>query len=227
MSLEIYALHGFLGLPTDWLPFPLITHPFPIAGEHLTLQEWASHFNASIAKTPSKKILIGYSLGGRLALHALVDNPSLWAGAIIISANPGIDDSGERIKRIEKDREWAEKFLIDPWQDLITGWNKQPLFCGASFPSPRLESDFNRKALSQQLINWSIGTQDPLWNSLATLPLPILYLAGEKDKKYAALAERFSSFTSAQIIPGAGHRVPWDQPSAFIRSIDYWFNLVR
>ena len=98
--MKIYALHGFLGLPSDWAEFNGLEGvslfdtrlPAPSAG----LTQWGKAFNA-FAEPGS--LLLGYSLGGRLALHALCDNPGRWQGAILISAHPGLRCSKEKETR--------------------------------------------------------------------------------------------------------------------------------
>ncbi len=116
---NLYALHGFLGLSHDWSPFPYINYPQELTHEELPFWEWASWFNQNVSswseKRNKKNILLGYSLGGRLAMHLLISKPELWDGAIIISAHPGLSSELEKEQRVAQDHEWAVRFKNDPW----------------------------------------------------------------------------------------------------------------
>ena len=96
------GLHGFLGRPKDWdLLFQKMRQQFPKAefiapdlfaslkfGPNLGLEEWAKRFNAYIIanfKRTPEKILLGYSMGGRLALHSLAKDFNLWQKIILLS----------------------------------------------------------------------------------------------------------------------------------------------
>ncbi|MBA2727615.1 MAG: alpha/beta fold hydrolase [Parachlamydiaceae bacterium] len=217
---NIFALHGFLGLPTDWELFDSITHPIGVENDGFDLWHWSRSFNSSVKKTASKNILIGYSLGGRLAMHSLISNPDLWDAAIIISANPGLQSVKEREARLISDEHWAQRFLNDPWAPLMHDWNANAVFGNRPFPYLREESAFDRKQLSSLLVNWSLGKQESLHARLKQLSLPILYLAGEHDKPFCSIADQFRDFAEVSIIPDAAHRVPWDNPKNFMNKID-------
>ncbi len=234
MSTKIYALHGFLGLPSDWdrigqgIEKPLeALDLFSISHPRYGLQNWGMALNRWVAIQPVEKpILLGYSLGGRLAMHALIDAPQQWAGAILISANPGLSISEERDPRLQIDIDWARRFLHDPWEKLIGDWNRQIVFQGQSLPFPRNEKDYIRTDLSQAIEGWSVGRQDDLRDPLSKLPFPILWIAGEKDLKYAELAKQMAAAhprSSLWIAPETGHRVPWECPSLFLKEINNSF----
>lgn len=212
---NIYALHGFLGLPSDWSPFSFITHPISITHSELNMNEWGNEFNKTVKRNDGKNILLGYSMGGRLAMHALLNDPTVWAGVVLVSAHPGLETDQERVNRLKNDQKWAERFLKDPWEPLMKEWNSNPVFGSQPFPFPRDEKMFDRKQLSRQLINWSLGNQKPLFNRLKKLSTPLFIIAGESDTKFCKIAEIFTPFSRVSIIPNAAHRVPWDQPDVF------------
>jgi 2-succinyl-6-hydroxy-2,4-cyclohexadiene-1-carboxylate synthase len=132
----IWTIPGFLGLPTDWHHFSMkecraidLSH-FPWN----SLPIWSSSFNEWVKKQKKEKnILLGYSLGGRLALHCLLEDPSLWHAAIIISAHPGIQDPVQKNGRYQKDVQWAQRFLHEEWISLLSDWNAQSVFQNESF----------------------------------------------------------------------------------------------
>lgn len=204
--MKLYALHGFLGRPSDWqeiLPdavgVDLIPAPF---------DKWAKQFNDTVEEG---SVLVGYSLGGRLAMHALIQNPKLWKGAVIISAKTGMKEGQE--PRLANDRKWAKRFLNDPWDQLMHDWNSQPVFAADKVEMKRREEDYDRLALSVSLEQWSLGKQAYL--EMRELPMPIFWITGEKDPK----AERGLTFAHPKskewAAPGIGHRVPWECPTLF------------
>lgn len=225
--MKIFAIPGFLGLPSDWdflgwsQLVALDWRGFSIKSP----KQWGADCNRWIEsqKNKEKKILMGYSLGGRLALHALIENTSLYEGAILISIHTGIADLEERSKRLENDRKWAERFKLENWSSLMDTWNGQSVFLSDSFYFDRKEEDYERKELGEALVQLSTGLQEDLLSQLNALPIPILFITGALDKKYCALAERVSlTHPLSQVveIPGASHRVPWVQPKTFTKVVD-------
>lgn len=220
----IYFIHGFLGKPEDWEfqngAFPghqchylnLFRDETPING----LYSYASTINAQL--TGNKNILVGYSLGGRLALHALLKNPGHWHAAVLISTHTGLPTQNERKMRLKRDQLWAERFLADDWETLISDWNRQPVL-RSSAEIRRAESDFNRVKLARALQYWSLGHQLDLCDSIHQLSQPICWIAGEKDVYYCQLAKRLkfgNPGSQVVTIENAGHRVPWDQKRVFV-----------
>jgi 2-succinyl-6-hydroxy-2,4-cyclohexadiene-1-carboxylate synthase len=215
-----HVLHGFLGLPSDWEFLErkwnyvdLFNAP---VGEGLW--SWAGMFNDAVKETGQKRLLIGYSLGGRLALHALIDSPRLWSGAVIISANPGLQTAKEKKARLERDLQWSQRFLSEPWELLMKDWNAQHVFSGDDCAPVRKEEDYSRTALAGALKGWSLGKQNDLRQAIRQLSVPVLWIAGERDPKSASIAKslKFShSQSKVWIDSEAGHRVPWQQKNSF------------
>jgi 2-succinyl-6-hydroxy-2,4-cyclohexadiene-1-carboxylate synthase len=224
--MKFVALHGFLGLPSDWLflkfnqvlAFDLFSF-YP----HLELWDWATKFNYYFSTLSSEPTcLIGYSLGGRLALHALIHQPNQWQAAILISTHTGMKESDQKKRRLESDQQWAERFRKDPWDPLISDWNGREAFSQDAFAFQRLEHHYQRDGLAQALESWSLGKQDDLERALKDLPCPILWMAGEKDFRYTEVANSLT-FAHPQsnrwIAPHCGHRLPWEQPLLFNEKI--------
>jgi len=201
--MERVALHGFLGRPQDWEGLTL-SAPDLFAEEPRPFEEWAEAFVKDVAEG---SFLIGYSLGGRLALHALLAAPEKWSGAAILSAHPGLQSGEERKERLESDRRWAERFRSEPWEELMHAWNGQSVF---TTEIRREEGDFSRERLAQALEIWSLGRQRDLRCEIAELPMPICWATGERDPKFCALAESVTlSHRKSQkiIIKNCGHRI--------------------
>lgn len=233
-SPSIIALHGFLGLPSDW--DSVFTGDFAFEAVNLWpsthkiystngFRDWCRLFLDEVGVRSPKPVLLGYSMGGRLAMHAALKAPDRWAGAIFVSANPGLKSFQERQARMMNDQEWARRFLDEPWLDVLRAWNSQavlqappPEKAPEAIPlKPRLERDFDRKALALAMQFWSLGNQEDLRERLLNLPIPVLYITGELDTKFTSLIRELNlpAHHRHEVVAGAGHRVPWDQPRVF------------
>ena len=227
----IHCLHGFLGSPRDWDQFGDFgtgqgvvkadlfgADAFPGAR---AMAAWAdTYFAEHVGTGPNytgPNYLLGYSLGGRLALHLATQYPNAWDGIVIIGANPGLDDAGARAARRAHDEMWARRFETQPWDTLLAAWDAQAVFGGRP-GGERQEADFDRARLADALRRWSLGAQEPLWAALTALPCPLLWVAGAEDVKQQSICCRVSdTVPGAQVgvAPDAAHRVPWEQPEAF------------
>ena len=224
--IKIHALHGFLGLSSDWKVFDLPNlHAHDLASGYLGVRSdgfwgWAKRFNQQVF--PEQDIILGYSLGGRLALHALLDQPQQWRAAIIVSAHPGYNTGQEKTTRLRIDKWWAGQFENEPWEQVLSDWNAQSIFQGRPFPFSRQEHQFARKNLSEQLKTWSLGVQENLSDAIRSVQIPILWICGDLDIKFKNICQKLL-FTHRQsrikIVDDAWHRVPWERPEIFIQLI--------
>lgn len=231
--INIHALHGFLGLPSDWKAFNFEScyfHDFAqpeIAPCHDGFWGWAKRFNQYI--TSQNNVLMGYSMGGRLALHALLDQPEKWKAAVIISANPGVQSIEQKAARINADRVWADRFMHEPWQRLLKAWNDQEVFKGKQFPLSRHEHEFSRAHLSLLLTTFSLGLQEDLTLLMHQLNLPILWICGQQDSKFLELSKKINFFhklSKVKTVEAAGHRVPWERPQQFKKLVQSFISEV-
>ena len=190
----IRTISGFLGLPSDWdfLPWP--------------------------HSTTKGDVLLGYSMGGRLALQLL--EKQRFAKAIVVSAGLNAPDPERR----ERDEAWARRFESEEWSSLMEAWNAQPVFGGHALP--RNEADYDRGELARQLREWSPAVLPP--PKLEAIETPVLWIAGERDAKYVEIAKHAVArlpHAELWICPNAGHRVPWEQPRLFIERLRLFLDL--
>lgn len=190
----IQTLPGFLGLPSDFdfLPWP---------------------HSAS-----EGDVLLGYSMGGRLALQLLEERR--FRAAVIVSAGLNAPDEERR----NRDEAWARRFESEEWSSLVRDWNAQPVFGGHVFE--RREADYDRAELARQLREWSPAVLPP--PRLESIETPVLWIAGERDGKYVDIARRaVARLPNAElwICPDAGHRVPWEQTEAFVSRLRAFLDL--
>ena len=164
----------------------------------------------------TQNVILGYSMGGRLALA----EANRYEKAIIVSAGLNAPDD-ERRKR---DEEWAQRFESEEWSSLMQAWNAQPVFGGHVVA--RREEDYDRAELARQLREWSPAVLPP--PQLESIETPVLWIAGERDAKYVDIAHRAVArlpHAELWICPNAGHRVPWEQPAAFVARLREFLEL--
>jgi len=167
----------------------------------------------------------GYSMGGRYALHVALRHPEQVERLVLISATAGIDDPAERAVRRRSDAALADRIEKEGLEPFLRWWLAQPLFSTLPPEAAELDSRLGGTAtgLASSLRLAGTGTQEPLWDQLDRLSMPVLVVAGELDEKYVQLARRLvagiGSGARLAVVPGAGHACHLEQPDLFGRVI--------
>lgn len=235
MDHVVVVLHGFLGRPQDFYFLKNSQADFlfldyfndPVMGPHVDLKNWGRIFNSYLAElTPNakKRSLIGYSLGGRLALHALCDPTSIWQKGVAVAAGLGLPES-ELVLRHEQDQVWAEKFLTKDWGEVVAEWNQQPLFKGSLSEPVRKEADYKKDILVKAFLNWAQTKQRNFVSEIAELNIPFCYIYGELDQRYKQIAQRLPKSAQVHEVKQAAHRVFMDQPTELKEIITRFLSL--
>src|SRR5512132_490260 len=179
---------------------------------------------AEIAAAGEGAVVVGYSLGGRLALRAALRAPDRYAGLVLVGATAGIEDSAARADRAEADERlagWMERSSIE---DIVGVWERQPLFADQGEAliegqrAGRLSQD--PRALASLLRSAGQGALEPVWDELPRLELPLLALAGNRDERYAAAARRLAELAPRGrfgLVERAGHAPQLQRPEAVAR----------
>ncbi len=167
---------------------------------------------------------VGYSMGGRVALHAALAHPDQVERLVIIGATAGIDDDHERAERRGADDRLADHIEAVGVDVFIDEWLANPLFAGLTDASAMRSDRLRNTAagLAASLRATGTGTQEPLWNRLGEIGAPVLVLVGEHDHKFTAVGRRLAdrlTTASLVVVPGAGHSVHLEQPEATARAI--------
>lgn len=173
--------------------------------------------------------LLGYSMGGRVALHFAAAVPDKVNTLVLESASPGIADPVERAARIESDEALADAIERDGIAAFVDRWERLPLF-GSQRRLPaevrsaqRARRLDNRAAgLANSLRGMGAGAQRPLVDDLAGMSMPSLLIAGELDEKYCAIVREMAAAmpnARAVIIPDAGHNVHLERPDDFADTV--------
>ncbi len=235
----LVLLHGFTGSARAWGQFHDLLAPHftligpDIAGHgHTDLPAALDHYRmpavvedivegVRCAGFPHAHWL-GYSMGGRLALHVAAAHPDSVDRLVLIGASPGLATEAERLARRASDEELAlriERVGVEPFIDY---WESIPLFASqrALPASHQTAIRAGRLAnspigLANSLRGMGTGAQAPLFEILPRLTMPSLLLSGELDPKFTSIAaEMAAAMPDARrvVIAAAGHAAQTDQP---------------
>ncbi len=167
---------------------------------------------------------VGYSLGGRLCLRLALDHPGLVDALVLVGASPGLGDPAERAARRRDDEALATQIETGGTSAFIDQWLRQPMFAHLQ-PSPadvaaRRANSPDGLAAALRLLG--TGAQEPLWDRLGELTMPVLLVVGDRDAKFGALAERMASSIpkpSLVRIAGAGHAAHLERPHEWTQAV--------
>lgn len=240
--MRIWCLHGSLQTALVWKPIGnAIESEFGSVqveavnlyeNEYESFGDWREQFYEKVEEQTKGEpsLLLGYSMGGRLAMNACVHRPSLWSGVIAVGADPGLISDDARANQLQKDLEWARRFRTEDIQELLVEWDELPVFCGRSNCASREISELDSEKISRFFDVFSKARQGnmlPMLRKLKTPPL--LYISGCDDIKYTKIGQDLAAHCMPvrhQIIPNAGHRVPWESQDAFISEVSVFIDAV-
>jgi 2-succinyl-6-hydroxy-2,4-cyclohexadiene-1-carboxylate synthase len=214
----VLFIPGFMQRGDAWRPVAeLLPERYPSR-----LLDHAEHsFEARIGEILSSgaRVLVGYSLGGRLALRAALRAPDELDALVLVGATAGIEEGPLRVQRAEADEKLASWIEAMPMEDIVSLWERQPLF--ADQPESLVEEQrpgrlaHEPRDLALILRTAGQGVLEPVWHELRTLELPLLAIAGARDDGYTAAAKRIASIAPnarAAVVENAGHAPQLQQP---------------
>jgi 2-succinyl-6-hydroxy-2,4-cyclohexadiene-1-carboxylate synthase len=243
----VVLLHGFTGTHSTWADLSK-----RLMKEHFVIKpDLPGHGRSGASPTPegmnldaisdellrlldllkvSKTALLGYSLGGRVALNFALRHQDRLTSLILESSSPGIQDSAEREKRKVEDDALAmdiERYGLN-W--FVHRWEEMPLFASQkSLGSSVIQSVRNDRlsntghGLSMSLRSAGIGTMMPVWDQLHRIRIPVLLIVGEKDEKFSAIAEAMServAHCTLKVVEGGGHSTHLERPETFHKIVE-------
>lgn len=237
MTERLVLVHGFAQTGRCWGPlseqltsagFTVETPDLPGHGLHGGPAASLEATAAGLAERFGPAIFLGYSFGGRICLRLAADHPDALRRLILVGATAGLDDPAERAARIASDERLADRIEMEGVERFLDDWLALPLFAGVPeryrYREERLVNGAAGLAGSLRLAG--TGAQEPIWDRLRDLTMPVLATAGQLDTKFVGISQRLVAAIgpNAQLalIPNAGHTAHLEQPDAFLDTITTW-----
>lgn len=249
----LLLLHGFTGSWRTWKPF------IPLWSKHHQLimvdiighgasasPEELEHYYMDLAVQDLTEILnqlkiekahlLGYSLGGRLALTLALQQPNRIQSLILESSSPGLATAEERRERMIRDEALAKRIELEGLDHFVQYWENIPLFTTQkrlpvevqqNIRNQRLKN--NIMGLANSLRGMGTGAQESNWGKLGDLLLPVLLLVGDQDQKFSQIGQRMRKlFPAAKLttLSNAGHATHVEQPEIFGKLVLDYLNMI-
>ncbi|MEM9562913.1 MAG: alpha/beta fold hydrolase [Actinomycetota bacterium] len=204
---RLVLAHGFTQNADCWGPFAerlaaehevvLVDGPGHGRSGHDSADLWEAA--ELLTEVGDRAIYVGYSMGGRTALHAALARPDLVDGLVLIGATPGLGTDAERQARRDADGELADRLLSIGLPAFLDRWLAQPLFAGLDEEAAaRPARERNRvDGLAASLRHCGTGNQESLWGRLDEVRAPVLAVVGDRDRKFTDIAERMVAALAA------------------------------
>ena len=231
MPAGVVLVHGFTQTRDCWGPLP-----DRLEGEVIRVDApghgAAGDVRADLAETADllaehgPATYVGYSMGGRMCLELALRHSDVVERLVLVSATAGIEDDEERAIRRDDDDALADRIEAIGVDAFIDEWLALPLFDGL-LAEHRYEAE--RKTNTAEGLAGSLrlagtGRQEPSWDRLAELSMPVLVVAGVEDGKFAALARRMvdtiGDNAHLEVLAGAGHTVHLEEPDLFVEVLE-------
>ncbi len=229
MATDVVLLHGFTHTGASWEPVvaalgreavapDIRGHGSASAVEPVTLAAVLSDLRAT---APPMFTLVGYSMGGRIALHTALALKERVERLVLVGASPGIADDLEREERLRADLALADEIETSTIGEFAARWAETPVLAGQpASVRARVEEDRLRNTpagLARALRGLGTGALPPLWVRLGELTMPVALVVGERDEKFSAIAFRMAGAierSEVVVVAGAGHAVHLEAPAA-------------
>lgn len=219
----VLFLPGFMQHDDSWLTVArTVSDRCEVAILDFETWTWEERL-AEIAAAPGD-VLVGYSMGGRLALHAALREPGRYTALVLLGAHAGLEvGRAERLAADEELAAWIEQHSIEA---VVARWEDNPVFSTQTAGLRELQREGRLRHdpadLARLLRSGGQGAVEPAWDRLGELTMPVLALAGSLDTAYAAAARRMAQALPdgrAVDISGAGHAAHLEDPTATAEAI--------
>ncbi|WP_232319205.1 2-succinyl-6-hydroxy-2,4-cyclohexadiene-1-carboxylate synthase [Sporosarcina ureae] len=249
----IVMLHGFTGSTATWqetieqlvtdyhvVAIDLIGHGKTEAPETITrykMEEQIKDLYEVLQKLEIEKpILLGYSMGGRVALGYTATYPEKVTSLVLESSSPGLRTSEQRLARRTADNKLADKIEQQGMPEFVDFWQEIPLFHTQKKLSESQRQAVRNERLCQRptglansLRGIGTGSQPSYWQTLEQLSLPVLLVTGSEDEKFETIAqEMMKNLPNArhETIKNAGHAIHVEKPQQFATMIKSFLKTV-
>jgi 2-succinyl-6-hydroxy-2,4-cyclohexadiene-1-carboxylate synthase len=242
----LVALHGFTGSTATWhnlaqalphvrvIAIDLIGHgqtAIPQHSQRFSMEEQLQDLEEIFCQLHVENFtLLGYSMGGRIALSYALAYPNRIRQLILESASPGLRTVEERKERCERDEALAQKILINGLESFVNVWEEIPLFATQHRLPQSVRQAIRAERLSQKeeglagsLRGIGTGTQPSNWARLAQLEIPVLLITGSLDGKFCEIALEMKALLNTVrhiTVNDAGHAIHVENPAEFATIVE-------
>ncbi len=228
---------GFMGRACDFDQLRSKLSGYDSIGMEIpTADSWQDNSRILVDAIPQNSVLVGYSMGARLALGTSLSANNKSIGLVLVSGNPGLESDSQRKQRWQADQKWAQRIESESKAYFLQDWYQQAVF--SHTPSAIRLDEINRKSTycsedwpKVMRVN-SIAKQPNYWPQIKDLNMPVLAVAGKADEKYAQIAVRLNQSSQSQrsrvkIFTDCGHIVHHEQPAKLADSIREYLSCLR
>jgi 2-succinyl-6-hydroxy-2,4-cyclohexadiene-1-carboxylate synthase len=244
MECEAVLLHGFTGSAVAWgqaaldrlreaglapAPVDLPGHGHLAGTTVTTLAEALTLVEGAVEKSGRSTTLVGYSMGGRIALHYAMQTPRRVERLVLESASPGLRTEAEREKRRAADAALAARIVSRGIEAFVDEWEALPLFASQRTLSESVRGNIRDRRLRNRAVGLAAalrglgtGTLPSLWSELEAFDLPVLLITGERDTSFVEVARRMAeALPNARlvVVPDVGHAVHLEAPDAWAEAV--------
>jgi 2-succinyl-6-hydroxy-2,4-cyclohexadiene-1-carboxylate synthase len=250
----VLLLHGFTGSKETWQPLieslskkyrvialDLLGHgetSSPIDKSRYQMEEAASEIKEFLEKLEIKSVhLLGYSMGGRLALYFALHYPTYVTSLILESCTPGLPKIEDRLARKEFDEKLATFILEKGIPAFVDKWENVALFHSQKSLPVKQQEEIRKGRLNQVPIGLSnslkgmgTGVQPSLWEGIHQITAPTLLVCGELDEKFCLIMEKMiKRMNSARLekVLNAGHAIHVEQEGKFVTIVSGFLNHIE
>jgi 2-succinyl-6-hydroxy-2,4-cyclohexadiene-1-carboxylate synthase len=234
---SVVLLHGFSGTRRAWdgvaarlspESYMAVALDLPGHGEAAEAPRpitFAGCVEHVLERAPSRFVLCGYSMGGRIALHVALAAPERVARLVLVASSAGIEDRAERAARRIADHRLADELEEAPFESFIERWRTQPLFAADPPAVGQLAREDQRRnrpeALAAVLRGVGTGDMEPLWDRLCEITMPVTIVVGDRDAKFLALGRRMLDRLpdGRLVVLAGGHGLPLENPAAVAQAL--------
>lgn len=242
----LVLLHGFTGSHASWSAIAAALRPgrrviaIDLPGHGATTIrraafDWSLGATADLVAETLAGIrvesadVLGYSMGGRVALGLALAHPTRVERLVLESASAGLASAAARARRRAADAKLAAAIGRDGITAFVRRWEALPLFHSLARQPDEVRAALRRArlacdpaGLAASLRGLGLGSQPWLGGRLDALPMPVLLVTGGDDAKFTRTAirllPRFAHATH-EIVAGAGHLPHLEQPARFLRAV--------
>jgi len=239
MTLPLALLHGFTGSPASFdavrgafegtsrvVAPALVGHGDAVDAPATTFEDEVDRIAGVLRAVTPRWQIAGYSLGGRVAIGLLLRHPELFAGAVLVGAQPGLATEEERAARRRDDARLCTLLEDEGIESFVRHWEALPLFRtqtalgGRVLARQRVERlAHDPRGLARSLRATGLGVMPSYEKALSSVEAPTTWVAGSRDDKFVAIARRMATAmprATVALVEGAGHNVILERPEAFV-----------